>query len=412
MSYRELRDFTEMMRSLGYQRLISLENFRTPNFELVADILYWIVKRYDPTISIPDAIESEDDRVEFLSVVAQQVQAKAWISLNVKHLYAADGHGVKEVLKLAELLYRASKAKPLQMTNTDSEVMGRANAGRIPTDVHRSRELSSEILTRGALLYDLLGAEQAGRESRQQALAFLDIVNGTVGGTAENRYIESSLRELVSAAEENLETARKQFAELEADERGLDGKMNQKTQELERLKGRLRTLKAVRPSFMDEYEGLEVELQQLYGAYTRRYRNLAYMEKELDRYDTMERDRARHSEREQRRFKKEVRKKELEQLRGDNEVADIAIDSRIASQRLGKDRGNDSESTASSTEGGEGSDGHTENDLGLEYGEVPQEGRSDGRDSDSDSGLDDGSLSAEDGTDEYYSGMDDSDGDF
>jgi Clusterin-associated protein-1 len=45
-------DFTEMMRALGYPRLISVDNFRTPNFELVADILYWMVKRYDPDVSI------------------------------------------------------------------------------------------------------------------------------------------------------------------------------------------------------------------------------------------------------------------------------------------------------------------------------------------------------------------------
>ena len=45
MSYRELRNFCEIMRALGYPRLISLENFKTPNFELVADILYWLASR-------------------------------------------------------------------------------------------------------------------------------------------------------------------------------------------------------------------------------------------------------------------------------------------------------------------------------------------------------------------------------
>jgi len=41
-----ITDFTEMMRGLGYTRLISLENFRTPNFPLVAEVLAWLVKRY------------------------------------------------------------------------------------------------------------------------------------------------------------------------------------------------------------------------------------------------------------------------------------------------------------------------------------------------------------------------------
>ena len=38
-------DFTEMMRALGYHRLISMENFRTPNFPLVAEVLTWLIKR-------------------------------------------------------------------------------------------------------------------------------------------------------------------------------------------------------------------------------------------------------------------------------------------------------------------------------------------------------------------------------
>ena len=43
-------DFTEMMRALGYPRLISMENFRTPNFPLVAEILTWLVSRYIHTM--------------------------------------------------------------------------------------------------------------------------------------------------------------------------------------------------------------------------------------------------------------------------------------------------------------------------------------------------------------------------
>jgi hypothetical protein len=48
MTYRECRNFTEMLRALNYPRLVSLENFKKPNFELVADILYWLAQRYDP----------------------------------------------------------------------------------------------------------------------------------------------------------------------------------------------------------------------------------------------------------------------------------------------------------------------------------------------------------------------------
>lgn len=48
-------DFTEIMRALGYPRLISIENFRQPNFELVADCLYWLVLRCVRRLSVAPA---------------------------------------------------------------------------------------------------------------------------------------------------------------------------------------------------------------------------------------------------------------------------------------------------------------------------------------------------------------------
>jgi len=89
MSYRELRNFCEIMRSLGYNRNISMENFRDPNFELVADILYWFALRYDPKADITDDIEDMKDRVIFIKQICQMFATKARIILNPKKLYEA-----------------------------------------------------------------------------------------------------------------------------------------------------------------------------------------------------------------------------------------------------------------------------------------------------------------------------------
>ncbi len=85
-----------------------MENFRTPNFPLVADILYWLVLRYDPSSSsqVPEDIDTEAHRVAFLTAAAQAVATKARILLKTKNLYAADGRAVKELLKLAKVLHR------------------------------------------------------------------------------------------------------------------------------------------------------------------------------------------------------------------------------------------------------------------------------------------------------------------
>eukprot|EP00798_Chlamydomonas_sp_ICE-L_P030274 gene30274-35262_t len=87
MSFRELRSFTETMKALGYPRLISMENFRIANFELVADCLYWLVQRYYPGVDISDEISTEKDRVNFLQSVAQVMLTKAQMKLKIKRLY-------------------------------------------------------------------------------------------------------------------------------------------------------------------------------------------------------------------------------------------------------------------------------------------------------------------------------------
>ena len=72
-----------MARVLSYPRLISMENFRQPNFRLVAELMTWLVKqynklfrflflsypqfRYDPQADVPHDTEGEHDRVIFYS---------------------------------------------------------------------------------------------------------------------------------------------------------------------------------------------------------------------------------------------------------------------------------------------------------------------------------------------------------
>jgi clusterin-associated protein 1 len=74
MSFRELRNFCEIMRSIGYPRIISMENFRIPNFKLVAEIIYWLIKRFDPKADIPESIEDDKDRVEFIKSGANVIE--------------------------------------------------------------------------------------------------------------------------------------------------------------------------------------------------------------------------------------------------------------------------------------------------------------------------------------------------
>ena len=38
---------------------------------LVAEIIFWLINRFDPKADIPDSIEDDKDRVEFIKAAAQ-----------------------------------------------------------------------------------------------------------------------------------------------------------------------------------------------------------------------------------------------------------------------------------------------------------------------------------------------------
>ena len=157
MSYRELRNFCEIMRALGYHRNISLENFRDPNFELVADILYWFANRYDPKADISDDIEDEKDRVLFIRSVCQLFASKARIILNPKKLYEAQGYAVKEMLKIAQMMYKAMQSSSGGDEDENSGALMDFNMSSKLHNLKAARQLATEITESGAKLFDLLG---------------------------------------------------------------------------------------------------------------------------------------------------------------------------------------------------------------------------------------------------------------
>ena len=48
----------------NYPRQISIESFRKPNLELIADVLYWLTLRLDPSATITLQMERKRDRIK------------------------------------------------------------------------------------------------------------------------------------------------------------------------------------------------------------------------------------------------------------------------------------------------------------------------------------------------------------
>ncbi|XP_055941366.1 clusterin-associated protein 1-like [Argiope bruennichi] len=303
MSYKDIRSFTEMMRALGYPRLISLENFRFPNFTLVAEILQWLVKRYDPNVELPDDIDTEQDRVIFIKSIVQFMAVKGYIKLNAKKLYMADGYAVKELLKLTSLLYEATKTKTdsdLESLEDDSGLSHNFDITSKSGDLKVTRQLASEITMKGASLYDLLLKEIDLRENRAQVLSKqLDITE-----------IEQGIRNATRGLEEEIQKTNTMIENIAADEANLEAKIEKRKMDLERNQKRLQTLKSVRPAFMDEYERLEVELEEIYKIYVTKYTWMAYLEQQLEELERLEQELILQKE--------EVTKRMVEKLRQDD----------------------------------------------------------------------------------------------
>ncbi|KAK6027389.1 hypothetical protein OSTOST_06578 [Ostertagia ostertagi] len=78
-----------MTKAIGYPRILSLENFRTPNFRLVAELLEWIVKRrFDPSATLSaEHTTTEQERVLFIKQAVLLLLQNSRLRLNPRRLY-------------------------------------------------------------------------------------------------------------------------------------------------------------------------------------------------------------------------------------------------------------------------------------------------------------------------------------
>eukprot|EP01023_Acetabularia_acetabulum_P013856 TRINITY_DN16741_c0_g1_i1.p1 TRINITY_DN16741_c0_g1~~TRINITY_DN16741_c0_g1_i1.p1 ORF type:complete len:459 (+),score=92.42 TRINITY_DN16741_c0_g1_i1:99-1379(+) len=317
MSFRELRSFKETMLALGYPRIISMENFRTPNFELVADCLYWLVQRYDPAADIVDEISTESDRIFFLQAVARTMYLKTRIKLNIKRLYAADGMAVKELLKIASLLHKAtSKAKqPIEGDGDSSDTVISGNN----IDSKQIRQLVSDIIKSAATMFDELSNEKENRDYRMRALQY----------NIDTAQIEQKLQEIIAQVTERVGQRESDLDKLQRQERAIDAKIDKKKKELEQNQSRLQNLQRVRPAYMDELERLQTDLQNMYVVYLEKARNLEYLEGQLEQHYKQEQEVADESEKKLKRIQRKLVEEELRILRGEQEVDETKLNTEL-----------------------------------------------------------------------------------
>uniref|UniRef100_A0A914LRZ2 Uncharacterized protein n=1 Tax=Meloidogyne incognita TaxID=6306 RepID=A0A914LRZ2_MELIC len=243
MSFHELKEFTEILRSLGFPRLVSNENFRFPNFPLMAEILEWTVKKFEPNIRLPKQMDSEQERVLFVKSVVLSLLQKAHVKLNPKNVYQSDCHAVREILPVLKMLYKSLKTHNLLKSENNvginKEESTQINFLRSQVNLKR-QELRQTVSTAGELpkiganLYQLLRDEGFSKEMRNKAL----------GQSLNTSKIENEIKEKISDAEFKINEFKKRLENITNDEVELAKKIERRKRELEQLQKRLAKLQA------------------------------------------------------------------------------------------------------------------------------------------------------------------------
>jgi hypothetical protein len=375
------------------------------NFELVAELLYWLLQRYDLGSSVTDnsssndaatssscddenykdddatvtavtrteriqtCIDSESDRIKYVKQAVLYFHDHANIQLDPKAIYAADATSIKELIKVAKLIVDAVKIeseyrgcqskvrnqdhhvneeglflflqpqgikegkmmqekeegtkqqignffdvdqqqkeevgprtrKQEEMKKEDDNIntLQNISLASMEQDMKLLATLGPKLTESAARLHALLSHEEEFQKQMKMISTFLMNHQQHKKGDAENGgdasyyqheklTIELLLKEQLHEIQQEFSSLKEKSELLEADKHDIHFELNNKKKELERNHTRLRNLQLTRPSFMDEYESLEIDLQKHYDYYMERYRNIHYLKHELKSVEQQE----------------------------------------------------------------------------------------------------------------------------
>lgn len=319
MSFRELRNFTVYLRYLGYPKHISKDQFQNPDFQSVATILKWLLERLDPNADLHLDLETPSERVEFVQNAAKIAWDAGEIRLNLRNLYSADRYAVKELLKIAHVLYRA-----VQLTQQPIHMHLDPMQSSDQSSLRSSRNLGTALVTNGARLHELLGEESKNRPARNAVVSFLDEMAYNLESNEPQKRIEQAVMRQIENFSHDVERLKMQIQSCEVDEKNLQKKLSRKTQEFERANKQLQNLKAMEHAkklpFMAEKMELEAELKELTSVYIQTYRNLSWLDAEVANYREKELLEKAEADRRLKRMQKKMREEQRRLLKGDHTV--------------------------------------------------------------------------------------------
>lgn len=246
---------------MGYQENIPLVVLSTfsgneTSFRAYANILVWLIKCLDPDAIIHQDSHTESDRVMLIRTATEFLAVSSGIKLNPRKLYASNCATAKELLKVTTALLNSPQdvqQDDVQAINFEDSINNE--------EIRKIRNLSSEITNHSINMYDFISKETINREARAQ-----------VSKPLELNVVEKLLKQAIANVKNQLEVSKTTIENQAIEKANLESKIQRKQSELERTSHRLQTLQRIRPAYLEEFEKIEIQMNQLYSQYTMRVR--------------------------------------------------------------------------------------------------------------------------------------------
>ena len=264
MSYSEIRRFTITLTQLGYTKPISMDAFRVPNFNQLADILHFLIMQIVPNAKLSNVVNTVEDRVYFITTAVSLLQSNFCIRLNPKRLYAADINAVRELGKITDEMAAYMNIDPPQTIS--------ATFTDLPTMANSLRNQSSELIKKSTDL--LLALKQYGDTAPANLQTALT-------RQPEVRQLQNAVQSRINILEEEIA---KYMDELQTNKREkihMQELLTQKQADLSRMLDRVESMRMTRPPYLIELENAEMELTRIHQEYAKKHRSLSYLESQL-----------------------------------------------------------------------------------------------------------------------------------
>lgn len=304
------RDLCKMLAALNYRRDVTVESFKRPNFELVADILLWLAEIVEE--ALPNSVvelapflkpqidklqasnnnnnklndnfaNSKSMRIAFLQAIGKLFKTELKVSLDLQKLYRADLSSCNELQKVLVIVYKSSLLA-LNQVDSKSALLSSFDSALITVDTalelfsigDKQEEQSFEFIADKLASYvknlcSLLDKESESSDERTKAIdRRLDLA------PISSLLLEA--RDELTAMSSDLQVAE---TNLQSDLQRLNSRCQDKEAEVIQAQERLEDLLLEAPAYVAKYDELHKQYEDAYEQYVTRFRCLSYLSEQV-----------------------------------------------------------------------------------------------------------------------------------